>query len=391
MGRWAVGLAVPLSVPAAAQDAGPAEPPIVVAAPAPPPLQPSLAGPLAADRHPMHVDLGALGTVYVTGVVAGVARGQDHAAVGDRGAVGDVSNTQLFVQKADGVVQFFAEAGVYAQPSLGTAYLRATHDTGRTFGPVPVAYVKLAPTADFSVQAGKLPSLVGAESVFTFQNPNIDRGLLWNLTPSVSRGVQASYAHGRLAVAVSLSDGFYSGRWSTLSGSVGYALDAADVLTFIGSGNTAMTARSTFVTPGVLNNSQIYDLILTRTAGPWVIAPYLQYSYVATLPAFGTTAASAFGGAVLARYSFSPRFALPVRVEYVRSSGARGGAAANFLYGAGSDAVSVTVTPTYQYRVFFVRAEASIVAAGRTTGAVFGALGNDRSQTRGVLEAGVLF
>ena len=50
------------------------------------------------------------------------------------------------------------------------------------------------------------------------------------------------------------------------------------------------------------------------------------------------------------------------------------------------------MTPTYQYKIFFARAELSYVSASHTTaGAAFGRLGNDRSQTRGVIEAGVLF
>ncbi len=46
----------------------------------------------------------------------------------------------------------------------------------RFSAPVPVAYGKLQLTDSFSISAGKLPTLVGAELAFTPQNINIERG-----------------------------------------------------------------------------------------------------------------------------------------------------------------------------------------------------------------------
>ncbi|MGT2492307.1 outer membrane beta-barrel protein [Cupriavidus basilensis] len=50
-------------------------------------------------------------------------------------------------------------------------------------------------------------------------------------------------------------------------------------------------------------------------------------------------------------------FKLPVRLEYIGSTGSAAGGAPNLLYGPGSAAWSFTVTPTYQYKRFFARAE----------------------------------
>nr|WP_295663143.1 outer membrane beta-barrel protein [Polymorphobacter sp.] len=380
--------------PAFAQDTAVAATP-PAAAPAAPVLSPAITGPLAGNSAPLNFDLGGFGKVYVTGVASGIARFQDHAVTGagDHGAYGDLSNGQVFIQKIDGVFQFYLQAGVYSLPSLGTPYTRATRVTDSTFGPLPQAFIKIAPTANFSIQAGKMPTLIGAEYTFTFENMNIDRGLLWNLEPAVSKGVQANYTAGPLAFSVSLNDGFYSSKYSTVSGSVAYTIDPKNVLAFAASGNTKTTTKSTVSTPGILNNSSIYNLILTHTDGPWLIQPYVQYTHVDGLvPQFGTTSASTIGGAILAKYSFTPEFSLPVRGEYVSSSGTRGGTAASFLYGTGSDAYSITVSPTYQYKIFFVRAEGSYVKAiHATAGSAFGKLGNDTSQVRGVLELGVLF
>ena len=375
----------------ASSAAAPAGAPPAVAATAPT-LGPSLSGPLTANASPINFDIPVLGKIYVTGVGSGIARFQDHAVPGDHSSYGDLSNAQVIVQKVDGVFQFYAQAGIYSLPSLGTPYLRATRATDATYSPLPEAFIKIAPNAAFSVEVGKLPTLIGAEYTFTFENMNIDRGLLWNQEPAISKGVQANYTHGPLAFSLSLNDGFYSSKYSTLSGSATYTINPANVIAFVASGNTKRTYKSTFSTPGVLNNSELYNIIYTYTKGKVIVQPYVQYTHVAAQPQFGTTAASTIGGAVIARYSFTPEFSLPVRAEYIISSGNPNTTAASLLYGAGSDAFSLTITPTYQYKVLFARAELSYVkAGGAASGAAFGSNGLDRSQTRGLFEVGIMF
>ena len=54
--------------------------------------------------------------------------------------------------------------------------------------------------------------------------------------------------------------------------------------------------------------------------------------------------------------------------------------------------MAFTLTPTYQYKIYFARAEISHVAANSTTtGLAFGPSGTNTTQTRAVLEVGVLF
>ena len=65
---------------------------------------------------------------------------------------------------------------------------------------------------------------------------------------------------------------------------------------------------------------------------------------------------------------------------------------ANLMYGPGSTAWSITVTPTYQYKKFFTRTDIAYVGAGNITpGDAFGPFGTKGSQTRGVVELGFLF
>ena len=65
----------------------------------------------------------------------------------------------------------------------------------------------------------------------------------------------------------------------------------------------------------------------------------------------------------------------------------------NLLFGPGSNAWSFTVTPTYQYKNYFVRAELAYVTANKYggSGAAYGTSGDKGNQTRGLIETGVLF
>ena len=81
-----------------------------------------------------------------------------------------------------------------------------------------------------------------------------------------------------------------------------------------------------FATPLFVNNEEIYNVIYTHTHGPWTIEPYLQYTYVPALPAIGSASASTWGGALFVSYAFDAKsklagFSLPVRVEYIDSTG----------------------------------------------------------------------
>lgn len=354
---------------------------------------PAMAFPLVANPHPTSFDLGPLGPVYVTGAVSGLGILQNNVFPGDRGAQVDLSNGQVFIQNTTGPIQFFIQAGAYSLPSLGSPYIRAANAIGDYFGPVPQGYVKFVPNSSFSIEAGKLPTLIGAEYTFTFENANIERGLLWNQEPAVSRGVQANYTVGPVAFALSLNDGYYSNRYNWLSGSATYTINTSNTLEFAAAGNLGTTNVSTLATPLAQNNSSIYNLIYTYTSGPVTIQPYLQYNHVPANTTLGIMHdASTYGAAVLANYAFTPSFSLAGRVEYIDSTGTALNGAPSLLYGAGSRAVSFTVTPTYQYKIYFARAEFSYVKAYATTpGLAFGPNGTDTSQARALLETGILF
>jgi hypothetical protein len=358
-----------------------------------PPSMPSMSGPLAVNPNPLKFDVPDFGKLYVTGAVTALALAQNNHVAGDQNGRLDISNGQVFLQKTDGLFQFFAEAGVYSLPSLGTPYFLASKTTDLTYGELPQGFVKLAPSDSFSVQAGKLPTLVGAEYTFTFENMNIERGLLWNQEPAVSRGVQANYTAGPVAFSASWNDGFYSNRYNWASGAATWTINGENTLEAVAAGSLSRTAQSSFATPELQNNSKIYNLIYTYSSGAWTVNPYLQYTYVPQNAEIGTAhSGSTYGAALLAKYAFDPKFSLAGRAEYIGSTGSTTDGSPNLLYGTGSKAWSLTLTPTYQYKVFFGRVDASYVGASHTTaGSAFGTTGNNTSQSRVTFETGMLF
>jgi len=356
---------------------------------------PSLSGPLVANPNPISFDAGPLGNIYVGGVASGFGAytSDPERPVGDLNWRWDASNAEVFIQKTDGWFQFFVQAGAYNLLSLGAPLFSTGTETADLFSAVPVAYAKFAPTSSFSVLAGKLPTVIGAESTFTFQNMNVERGLLWNQEPAISRGVQANYASGPISLSLSWNDGFYSNQFSWLSGTAAWAIDSSNSISFVGSGNLATSTKTSFSTPLYQNNSEILNLIYTYTASPWTITPYLQYTHVPSSAELGLAhSGETYGAAVLATYNLSPNWNLAGRIEYINSTGNAAEGAPNLLYGQGSKAWSFTVTPTYQYKVFFIRPEASFVALSNITpGAALGSDFSHSNQFRALLEAGVLF
>lgn len=307
------------------------------------------------------------------------------------------------MQKADGVFRFYIQSGIYSLPALGTPSISTLRTTNDNWGPLPLAFVELAPNETWSIMAGKLPALPGFENVFTFQNFNIERGLLWNQSGSVNRGVQVNHATGPISLSLSWNDGFYSDKMSWLSGSATWKPDSANSLQVIWGLNTSTTTASTPATPLLQNNSRIYNLIYTCQFGPWTFSPNLQYTYVPRAPSIGVLhSAATYAAALHGNYAFDSTskvgglslagLSLPFRAEYIVSTGSGAEGTPNLMYGPGSRAWSVTITPTFQYKRFFARAELSYVAVGHaTTGSAFGPSGWDTRQGRVLLETGFLF
>jgi hypothetical protein len=395
---WAADVDVPQpdAAPDQAQAAPPAQTPAPAAAATPAPAAPmplptpSITGPLA-NLPPAIFDAGPFGKLSVNGFLSGIAVGQSNHVPGDNIFQADLSNAQVFIQKTDGWFQFYVQAGAYNIPDLGVPNLKTSKTLSAFWGPVPVAYAKFQAGKNTSIEIGSLPTLIGAEYTFTFENMNVERGLLWNQENAINRGIQLNQTMGKFTASFSWNDGFYSNRYTWLSGSLAYT-NGPHALSFVAGGNYGKTGYETFATP-VQNNSTIYNVIYTYSKGAWILQPYYQHTDVPTNLAIGIVkGASTDGGAVLVSRAFSHGFALPLRVEYITSSGTAAQNAVNLMFGSGSSGTSVTVTPTFQYGGFFFRTDLAWVhASDYTPGDVFGPKGLNDNQFRAAAEMGFVF
>ena len=358
------------------------------------------AGAIAGNSNPISFDPG-IGKVQITGQLSGLAFYQSNSTGTDYGyypgnanSYLDIDNALITVQKSDGMFQFFVQAGAYSFPSLGFPYVKASAVPSGTFGLVPLAYGKIQLDDNFSIEAGKLPTLIGAELGFTTQNINIERGLLWNQEPLVSRGVQANYVDGPLSIALSWNDGSYTNVWNTGSGLISYAIDSSDTIAFDAEVVPDQHTSNNHVrNPG----QQIYDLMYTYTSDPWTIAPYVQYQAFNDHYSYyhhcgcQLSSGNEWGVGVLASYQFDPNWSLNGRFEYEAASAGSPDYWA-LPYGQHSKAWSITATPTYQDGMFFARGELSYTGlSDQAYEYGFGSSGTKSDQFRAMFETGVSF
>jgi Putative beta-barrel porin-2, OmpL-like. bbp2 len=382
----------PAGAPAAAADSNQAAATPAPAAPAAPTAlpAPSITGPLAG-LPPAIFDAGPFGKIAVNGILSGGGMWQGDHVPGDSNTQAALNNGQVFIQKTDGWFQFYLQAGAYTIPALATPFLSTQKTVSDLYGPLPTAFLKLQVAKNTSIEIGELPTLIGAEYTFDFENVNIERGLLWNQENAIVRGIQVNQTMGKFSASVSWNDGFYSDRYTWLSGSLAYT-NGPHSVSFVGGGNLGQTAFQTYATP-VQNNGAIYNWIYTYSKGSWIIQPYVQYTNVPTNQKIGVIkGASTTGGAILLSHAFPHGFSLAGRWEYISSSGTPAQQAVNLMFGPGSSGTSVTVTPTFQYGGFFLRGDLAWVHAMNTTpGYVFGPTGSNVNQPRAVAEIGFLF
>jgi hypothetical protein len=342
---------------------------------------------------PATVDAGPFGKLSVNGIISGFAQFQNNAVSGDNAAQATLSNGQIMIQKADGNFQYYIQAGAYALPTLSVPFVNAQNTSSNLYGPVPVAFVKLLAGKTTSFQIGQLPTLMGAEGVFTYQNFNVERGLLWNQENVITRAVQINQAMGKyLSASFSVGDGYYSNRYNFLTGSLTLT-KGPHSLVYDGMGNLGQTVFETAATP-IQNNGQMHAIIYTYTKGPWVFQPYFQYANYPTNKKVGVTkGTSATGFAASISYACKDGFALPLRFEYLSSSGSTTDGSTNLLgFGSNSSATTYTATPTFQKGGMFIRSDLAYVhATNYTLGDVFGPKGTNGSQFRAALEFGFIF
>src|SRR5262249_15548838 len=135
------------------------------------------------------------------------------------------------------------------------------------------------------------------------------------------------------------------------------------------------------------NSGEVYDLIYTHTSGPWTISPYLQINTQNNLANFGGNG-TMIGGAVLTSYAIDDNWKVAGPPRY--NSADKKGEPQSADHRPRSNAFTLTLTPSYQWKWLYARADVSYVTLGGG-GVGFGAAYNKSDQVRGMLEIGGLF
>jgi hypothetical protein len=244
--------------------------------------------------------------------------------------------------------------GAYAVPVVGVG-LSKTSESTDPFSPIPVAYVEYSPMKVLSIQAGKLPTIIGYESAFTYLNNNIQRGLVWNMQPVVNNGVRITYSTDLFFVKFGVNDGFYT--LSTTHPKP--ALEASLGLTPTKDGSIAINVifpdkDSRPNDTADPSNKRELNLVASYTPDKLSLGADSLYVEAPRSNTAGVSKkAKASGVALHLSYGLKP-FKLSGRVEYVKDNSDNGGIDLVGL-GDGNKGWTFTVTPAYTKGPLFLR------------------------------------
>lgn len=365
----------------------------------------------------IEIDGGPLGSLTLSGGVDGYGYYMGSANKGTKDHGVNVGSALIQLQKTSGVLQFTIEVGPNGGAiPLGTEPKQTTINQYSS-GPLFVGYATIAPeNSPLTLSAGQMPSIEGYEAGIDWYNPSQFTTDIFFVQPSVSRVVQANFRKGAVSAVVSFGDGYDTGVFNYLQGLLTYTFDPSNILNVYYGGNvgrTGLNAKTYGIPPcnyGELSdgcnmtvggspnvaNSQMVGAYYSFTSGNLNLVPEVQYVWakpnaqLANENWNGKFTAN-FGAALFANYSFgtSP-YSLGGWVEYEKSVGT-----GYWYVGPQSEAVGFALSPTWQYKGLFARANAGYLyllhnsVSGFNYG--FGKSGTGKSQFLGTLEAGLLF
>jgi hypothetical protein len=380
----------------------------------------ALNGPTAIE-----IDGGPLGPLALTGGMDGygyyITGTQSGGGLSGSKADGlNVGSALIELQKNTGVLQFTIEVGSNGgATTVGTAPAQTTVSNLST-GPLYAGYVTLAPTGSpFTISAGMMASLEGYESGVDWNNPDQLTTAIFYVQNSQSRGVTLNYSKGPISASVMFGDGYNTGVFNFLQALATYTINPSNILNIYYGGNLGRTglnaktyggtcgygnANGCFGTVGTYGaqfaNSQMVGAFYSYTMGNLNLVPEVQYQIAKADQRLNIAKeTSNFGAALFGNYAFdkSP-YSLGGWIEYFDSHASAADVAngtATWFVGPNSEAIGLSVAPTWQYKDLFARANAGYLyllnnkAYGTTYG--YGSDGTGRSNFIGTLEAGVLF
>ena len=326
-----------------------------------------------------------LGALNLSGAITGYGIYTNNKVGADKKTRYDVGSAIISLSKSAEPFGFTVMAGAYSTPVVGVG-ISKTSDYTDLFSALPVAYVELAPVKGLSVQAGKLPTIIGYESAFTYLNNYIQRGLVWNMQPVIHNGVRVSYSTDLFFVKLGVNDGFYTLSTThakpALEASLGFTPIKDGSLSF----NMLLPNKSSrpndTANPA---NKREFNLVASYTLGKLSLGADAMYveapkDNTAQVP----QKAKASGGCVHFSYDLKP-LKLSGRVEYVKDNSDAGGIDLVGL-GDGNKGWSFTLTPAYSKGPLFLRGELSYVSADKPF-----TNNGKKNQTRLGVEVGFIF
>jgi len=357
----------------------------------------------------IQIDGGPLGPLELTGGVDGYGyylsdTNTNGNLPGDKADGAEIANALIEIQKTTGTIQATLQIG----GNGGTAFFGSGHPgqtsiSTYTTGPLRAGYITIAPSgSDFTFSAGQLGSLEGWESGVEWNNANQLTTEMFYVENSQSRGVEGTYNNGPVSATVLFSDGYDTGVFNFLQVSGTYSFNANNAGTLYYGGNLGTTGTDVKSNEGptAYQNSQMIGGFYSYTAGNLNLAPEFQYQYAKADQKIGIEKPTYnFGAALFADYSLSATspYSIGAWGEYFTShaSVADSGAGAWYI-GPDSEGVAFSVSPTWQYKDLFARADAGYIYLLNNKSSAdvaygYGGSGTDRGEFVGLLEAGLLF
>ncbi|MFZ8786184.1 porin [Thermocrinis sp.] len=340
----------------------------------------SLLGP-AALAQALELKLEPIGTINVSGALS-VYTIHSNNKIGEdeKKTHYDAGSAIISLSKSAEPFGFTLIGGAYALPVVGVGLSKTSEYTDP---PIPVAYVEYSPMKGLSIQAGKLPTIIGYESALTYLNNNIQRGLVWNMQPVIHNGVRLTYSTDLFFVKLGVNDGFYT--LSTTDPKP--ALEASLGLTPIKDGSIALNVL--LPDKDSTTNKREINLVASYTLDKLSLGADLLYVEAPRSEKAGVLEkAKASGVALHLSYDLKP-FKLSGRIEYVKDNSDAGlGTEGIDLVGIGdgNKGWTFTVTPAYTHGPLFLRGELSYVKADKEF-----TVNGKKNQTRIGVEVGFMF
>jgi hypothetical protein len=361
----------------------------------------------------IQIDGGPLGPLQLSGGFDGFAyyltqtNSEGNAPFTNKSNGADVGNALIELQKTDGELQFTVEVGGNGGAIvLGAGGPGQTSISTFTTGPLYAGYVTIAPTnSPFTISVGQIGSLEGWESGIEWNNANQLTTAIFDVQNSQSRGVSGTYTEGPISATLTFGDGYDTGVFNFLQFLVTYTINPSNSLSIYGAGNLSRTGLATYAYGGGTTggapeyvNSDMIGGFYSYTLGNLNLVPEVQYQYAKADSQIGIIKGTYNAAAALfADYSLSSTspYSIGAWVEGFTSHTSAADETAWFI-GPDATGLGASVSPTWQYKDLFARADAGYIYLTRNKGTDgstygYGSNGTGRGEFVGTLEAGLLF